>query len=249
MGPNILITGVSSGIGLGLAKELLRRGATVLGISRRTPAELLAHPRFVFRECDLSQLELIPAVIHELVSPGNLSDQGGDPRLNLAILNAGVLGKLQDMRDASLDELQQTMTINLWSNKVLIDELLRSQPGISQIVTISSGASQSGHRGWNGYCISKAALNMLTLLYARENPQVHFTALAPGIIDTEIQAAIRELPSRDEVPTIAYLKSLHHTAQMPDADQAASRILRVIEALPEHAESGDYVDVRQFQPA
>jgi NAD(P)-dependent dehydrogenase (short-subunit alcohol dehydrogenase family) len=35
MNMNILITGTSSGIGLGLALELLKRGETVLGISRR----------------------------------------------------------------------------------------------------------------------------------------------------------------------------------------------------------------------
>ena len=35
---NILITGVSSGIGEGLAREYLRQGATVWGLSRRCPA-------------------------------------------------------------------------------------------------------------------------------------------------------------------------------------------------------------------
>ena len=50
----MIITGVSSGIGLALSAEALRLGWCVEGIGRNAPALLTAHPRGSFTTCDLS---------------------------------------------------------------------------------------------------------------------------------------------------------------------------------------------------
>ena len=78
------------------------------------------------------------------------------------------------------------MKINVWSNKVICDWLLKSIPEIYQIVFMSSGAAVNGNRGWGSYSLSKATLNMLAKLYAAEAKQTHFSALAPGLVDTAI---------------------------------------------------------------
>ena len=90
-----------------------------------------------------------------------------------------MLGSLGDMSEAQLDDLKRVMDVNVWSNKTVLDALFARAFPVKQVVTISSGAAVNGNRGWRGYSISKAALNMLTRLYAAENPDTHFCARWP----------------------------------------------------------------------
>ena len=87
---------------------------------------------------------------------------------------------------------------------------------IDQVIAISSGASQSGSRGWNGYSLSKAALNMLVKLYAGERPETHFTSLAPGLIDTAMQDYLTNLPEDSRYAPLEVLKAAKGTPKMPD---------------------------------
>ena len=187
----IFITGASSGLGLALAEAYLNRGWTVYAVSRRTPDNLLSHHTFHHATLDLRDHNRTPGVIADLL--GDLD------HLDLAILNAGIMGRIEDMANTGLDELKEVMDVNVWANKTVIDSLFSEIETIDQIVTISSGASVNGNRGWSGYSVSKAALNMLTKLYAREHPDTHFCALAPGVIDTAIQEEIRKTPTRSAV--------------------------------------------------
>ena len=50
---SVLITGVSSGIGHGLADAYLRREARVFGVSRREPNDLIERSNFYFQQVDL----------------------------------------------------------------------------------------------------------------------------------------------------------------------------------------------------
>ncbi|MEC8209455.1 MAG: SDR family NAD(P)-dependent oxidoreductase, partial [Verrucomicrobiota bacterium] len=175
---NIFISGVSSGLGYGLTKVYLAKGHEVYGCSRRKPLDLVDQGLH-FAEIDLAEsmagrikfCKLIYGVLH----------------FDLVILNAGKLGQIRDMKEASLEDLRETMEINVWSNKWLLDCLFADERSVEQVVAISSGASQSGSRGWNGYSLSKSALNMLIKLYAGERSQTHFISLAPGLIDTAMQ--------------------------------------------------------------
>lgn len=234
---HVLITGVSSGLGEGLARAFLGRGSLVYGVSRREPEELREDPGFHFHLLDLTHFDSIGPALDELLS--------GVRRLDLVVLNAGVLGHIQDMREADLDSLRHTMDVNLWANKVVMDHLLEKGPALQQVVAISSGASLSGQRGWSGYGLSKAALNMLVKLYASEVPDVHFTALAPGLIDTAMQHYISEFPNPEKFPAVERLRRARGTEAMPDPVTAAERI---IDALPRilRLPSGSYADIREL---
>lgn len=137
------------------------------------------------------------------------------------------------------------MEVNVWANKWLLDRLFSESRRIEQVVAISSGASQSGSRGWNGYSISKAALNMLIKLYAGERPQTHFTALAPGLVDTAMQDYLTSLPGDLRYPPLNILKAAKGTDQMPDSESCARRL---IEAFPRllKLQSGVYADIRKL---
>ena len=231
----ILITGVSSGIGRGLALHYLTHGERVFGLSRRAPSDFAGLPGFAFRSADLSRFDGIVPAVTEL-----LRDVG---RLDLAILNAGVLGTISDVSDADLDSMRAVMDVNLWANKPVLDAAFARGRAVDQVVAVSSGAAVSGARGWNAYALSKAALNMLMALYAAERPETHFSALAPGLCDTAMQAHLRGLPDDARFPNVERLKKAAGTADMPGPEELAPRLAGAIRSLRKR-ESGRFWDLR-----
>lgn len=232
----VFITGVSSGIGHGLTAEYLEQGWEVFGVSRRTPD--FDNSRFHYQSLDVTDAAAVPSVLEKLLSE--------IPTLNHVILNAGVLGRVADMRDTTLDELKQTMDINVWSYKTVLDSLFAMKIQLDQVVTISSGAAVNGSRGWNGYSLSKAALNMLTQLYAAENDQTHFAAVAPGLVDTAMQDYLCGHPEDVRFPSLENLKSRRGTPEMPNPREAAKRLISVFQSLQTVCPSGGFVDIRQL---
>lgn len=132
--PRALVTGNSSGLGLGLSRALLERDYRVHGCSRRGCAALA--DRVVDVVCDLADLDAIGPALDQLLA--------GVDRLELVVLNAGILGEIEDMSRVSVDRLREIMDVNVWSNKVIFDWLLASDIAIDQIVAISSGAAVLG---------------------------------------------------------------------------------------------------------
>lgn len=233
----ILITGVSRGLGHGLAKACLERGDTVLGLGRKAATDLESQPNFHFAQADVADDEGCAAALDTLLRDLD--------RLDGVILNAGILGPIADMQDQSIDTMKDVMEVNLWANKTLLDLLLRCDLPITQITAISSGAAVNGNRGWGGYSLSKAALNMLVKLYAKEREDIHFSALAPGLVDTGMQEQIRALPGDSPFPSVIALKQAAGTDAMPDSVTAGRRVLAAIDRLPGLIESGEFADIRK----
>ena len=234
----VFITGVSSGLGKGLAEAHLDHGDRVLGLARRAPHALCAREGFRFTSCDLADAKQLGPSLGQLLE--------GVSGLDLVYLNAGILGEIKDMLEVSLDDLMQTMDVNLWANKRVIDALFATGLAVRQILTISSGAAVNGSRGWNGYSISKAALNMMTRLYAAELPETHFCALAPGLIDTAMQDYLCGMKPDARYEALGALRSSRGTDRMPQPRDAAETIIEKLDELKSRYESGAFVDIRNL---
>jgi NAD(P)-dependent dehydrogenase (short-subunit alcohol dehydrogenase family) len=234
---NILITGVSSGLGKGLADVYLADGHTVYGTSRHSPEDLCRHPQFHFLAADLSDAAATATAL-----PGFFKSVD---RFEVVFLNAGVLGQVRDLIDCPLDELKQQMDVNLWANKLVLDALRQADVTVGQVLALSSGAAVNGNRGWNGYSISKAALNMFTHLYAQEWQQPHFTAFAPGLVDTPMQDYLCDQVDAERYPSVQKLKAARGTANMPKPQEAARRIIEVLPKLKD-LPSGSFADIRKL---
>lgn len=226
----LFITGIGSGLGKALAEEALSRGYEVYAISRHLPEELEGRVKFV--STDLSQIERIYMHLSKLLQ--------GVKRLQLVILNAGILGKIKDMRAISLQEMEEVMKINLWANKVIIDALMDLEIKVEQLIGISSGAAKNCNRGWNAYSISKAGLNCMLKLYSWEMSETHIVSLAPGLVLTPM---LMEVMSQNEekFPSIERIKK----APKLTPEKAAEFIFDIIPKLRTF-ESGSFVDVRDF---
>lgn len=228
-----LITGTSSGLGYALAATLVQQGWQVFGCSRRD-----IHPQGIsHRKIDLTHYASLAEELEILIANAG--------HLDLLVLNAGILGEIRDLCDTPMDEAKRVMEINLWANKAVMDWLCHSDITVRQIVMISSGASVLGNRGWSGYSLSKAALNMLARLYSHELPDTHICALAPGIIDTPMMDYLCDEADADSYPALSRLREARGTSVMPTAEVAATQIIDVLPLLRKRP-SGDFVDIREL---
>jgi len=234
---NILITGTSSGIGYGLTLEFLKRGNQVWGISRRKASDLEKFANYQHLRLDLTASEKTKELI-----PGFLS---GRDDFDLVVLNAGILGEIKFMNDLTDEEMKEVMEINVWANKTLLDILFFLSVEIKQVVGISSGAALRSTPGWGSYSLSKAGLDMLMNIYAKEYPETHFCGFAPGLVDSEIQEYIYSIKDAEMYPSAKKLQEARFTDAMPDAVTAAPMLIAGMEKALNY-ESGSHVDVREM---
>lgn len=233
---NVFITGNSSGLGLGLTRRLLDQDAIVWGLSR-SGCPIHDNDGLRDRKVDLGNLNTLEQDLDRLLSDAL--------RLDLVVLNAGILGKIHAISETDVHDLEHMMRINVWANKVILDWLIERRLPVTQVVAISSGAAVNMNYGWGGYSLSKAALNNLIRLYAPEMPDTHLTALAPGLVDTAMQDYLCGEVDSDEFPSVEKLRDARGTGDMPDAETAAGTILGLLDKLRE-GDSGQFVDVRKF---
>ncbi len=234
MANKVLITGNSSGIGRGLSEHYLDEGREVYGISRRG-CDLQGKIQDI--RCDLADFEAVPTALASLLE--------GVDELELVVLNAGVLGEMRDLSETAMDSIRSVMEINVWSNKVILDWLLKSGIRVRQIVLISSGAAVNGSRGWGAYSLSKATLNMLTQLYAHEFPDTHLAALAPGLVDTAMQDFLcdPQKVDKDRYPSVQKLRNARGTSAMPKPREAGRLLAGAIPRLLQ-LPTGSFADIR-----
>lgn len=232
---NLFITGPSTGIGLGLARAWIGKGGTVYGISRSRPP--LESSALHWAAVDLGGDHPLEHTLSGLL-------EGARPEL--AVLNSAVFGPLADLRHTRVAELEAVLQVNLWGCKRVIDALLALPEPPRQVVAISSGAAVNGYKGWGGYCLSKAALNMLIQVYAAECPGVHFSALAPGLVHTAMQDQLAR-HTVEQSPVLQHLREARGTPRMPGPDVVAPLLLEAFERLLAEP-SGCFRDLRTFLP-
>jgi len=233
----ILVTGTSKGIGAALAAKYLEEDNEVYGISRSHNEKLDRNSNFHFLQMDISDFNHVKNKLPEFLD--------GLDGLEIMILNAGVLNEIKDLKDTTIEEIKKVMDVNVWANKLLIDLCFNKLEKIEQVVAISSGASVSGSRGWNAYSLSKATLNMLIDLYAKEHTHTHFSAIAPGIIDTGMQDYISGLPDTLDYPAVKRLKKAKNTPEMPKPEAVSGMLVSAFKKARNY-KSGSFLDVRDF---
>ncbi len=234
---NILITGTSSGIGYGLAQEFLKNGDKVWGMSRRDNSKLSGFENYHHLNIDLTDFGIV-----EKLAPAFLNKAG---YFDLVVLNAGILGEIKFMEETSVDEMKRVFEVNVWANKVLLDILFSLKVKIKHVVGISSGAALRSTPGWGAYSMSKAGLDRLMNIYANEYPNIHFSALAPGLVDTKMQDYICAIKETEKYPSAKTLQQARYTELMPDPVTAAPVLVKAMGKTRQY-ESGSHVDVREM---
>jgi NAD(P)-dependent dehydrogenase (short-subunit alcohol dehydrogenase family) len=199
-----VITGASRGLGAGLAQAFADEGVR-LGLCARTKPEVPHGASGITSSVDVSDADAVDRFTADVV------DQFG--RIDLWINNAGVLAPVGPLADAEPFELRRHIDTNIMGvlhGSATFARHVRSRPGGGVLVTMSSGAATRPYVGWAPYCASKAAIEMITEVIAREERTNGLTAyaLSPGLVDTDMQAYIRSLPS-GRFPEVDRFRRVH----------------------------------------
>ncbi|RZJ95139.1 MAG: SDR family NAD(P)-dependent oxidoreductase [Hymenobacter sp.] len=219
-----LITGASQGLGKALAEAILQRPDTqVLGISRHATIE---HPRYQHQPLDLSDIE---AVGHNL---GKIFAPRPDAQSLTLVNNAGTLGEIGYVGELPNEHFQFVFDLNVVAPAMLMNTFLSTYGHLGSIprtvLNISSGAAQRSVDGWAAYGASKAALNALSETAQKEQDLrgtgIRIWALAPGVVDTAMQAHIRTAEV-EQFSERAKFAGLYAEGQLQTPVAVAARIL------------------------
>jgi 3-oxoacyl-[acyl-carrier protein] reductase len=217
---NVIVTGGSRGLGLGIARKLVDAGYRVVAIARRESEELACAIRqteqarkgsLVFESFDLENTRDIPDLVKRL-----RKDFGSIYGL---VNNAGLgtSGVLATMRDS---EIQRLVHLNTVSPIILTKSVVRSMMarGGGRIVNVASIVSTTGYSGLSVYSATKAAIVGFTHSLAREvGPLgINVNAVAPGFVETDMTEGLGER-HRDQIARRSALRRLVGTDDVGDA--------------------------------
>jgi benzil reductase ((S)-benzoin forming) len=220
----VIVTGVSRGLGAALARVLLDKGLTVLGVGRSS-APGLEGERYRFATCDLSDVAGIDAAL----APAFGALAGLPPAWVCLVNNAATTEPLGVTSRHDGAAIQRSLAVNLGAPVALAALFLRAFQDASvarTIVNVSSGAARAAIAGSGLYCEAKAGLEMLTRVLATEQPDSNFRAvsLRPGVIDTDMQTLARE-QTEDVFPSVAMFRKFHSDRRLVAPDVAAAKIV------------------------
>jgi benzil reductase ((S)-benzoin forming) len=189
-----VVTGASRGLGAGVAARFAEAGV-LLGLCARhepIPPEAAARDGALTAAVDVTDAGAVDRFA------AAVADRFG--RIDLWVNNAGLLEPIAPLRDADPAGLEAHVRTNvlgvLYGSRAYARHA-RSRPGGGVLVNIGSGAATTPYPGWAAYCASKAAVDQLTRVVAAEETEAGLRAyaIAPGVVDTDMQALIRETPA------------------------------------------------------
>jgi len=181
------VTGASRGLGRGLVEAFRAEGHRVAACARHEPdlGDLTA-------DVDVTD----GAAVHAFAR--RVTDELGP--IALWVSNAGVLDPIAPVRSVDPAEFMANVEVNLLGVLHCAQAYLATGHARA-LVNITSGAAQRGYAGWAAYCAGKAGVDRLSEVLALEEPDVRVHAVAPGIVDTDMQAHIRA-QSEDVFPMV-----------------------------------------------
>jgi benzil reductase ((S)-benzoin forming) len=217
------ITGTSRGIGKALAEKLLQNEDNfVYGIARNN---FLLHDRYEHLRLDLANLELVKAFrFFEHKRAGKI----------VLINNAATIGEIFPLGECNNDDLIHTYNLNLISPSLLLNNFIAyysKSLSQKQILNISSGAGRRPISSWAAYCASKSALDMISQVADLEfkgKKDFQIWSVAPGIVDTTMQAEIRASNS-ENFPKHEQFVNYKTANKLSSPQHVAERLIDILE--------------------
>jgi 3-oxoacyl-[acyl-carrier protein] reductase len=215
---NVIVTGGSRGLGLGIACKLADAGFRAIAIARKESAELTAAIEqsgqpgsFHFAPFDLAEIDGIADLVKKL-----RKELG--PIYGL-VNNAGVSaeGSLAMMQNS---QMEQVVRLNTLSPMVMTKSVVRTMmaDGGGRIVNIASVVAFTGYKGLSVYSATKASLIGFTRSLSREVGRlgINVNAVAPGFVDTEMTRTLTP-EHRDQIVRRSALKRLVEVEDVANA--------------------------------
>lgn len=184
-----VVTGASRGLGAGLARRFAGAGLR-LGVCTRRAPEVpgAARDAVVSAEVDVTDADAVEDFARAVA--------GRFGRIDLWVNNAGVIEPIGPLAGADPAAVARAFDVNVLGvvhGTATFARHVAGRDGGGVLVNVSSGAAARPYAGWGPYCAAKAAVEQLTAVVAVEEAAhgLRAHAVAPGLVDTEMQATIR----------------------------------------------------------
>jgi 3-oxoacyl-[acyl-carrier protein] reductase len=213
--PVVLITGTRKGIGLALARHYLDRGYRVVGCSRR-PSDLRAE-RYTHHDLDVGDEAAVKRMMADV-----RTHLGG---LNALVNNAGVAAMNHALL-TPMEGVRRVLETNVAGTFLLCREgakLMRAAPG-GRIINMSTVAVPLRLEGEAIYAASKAAVEALTRILARELAPLKITcnAIGPTPIETDLIGGV----PREKIDRLLALQAIPRLGLVRDVANVIDFFLR-----------------------
>lgn len=239
-----IVTGHSRGLGAAIADNLLQRGLPVLGLARRENTQLAARfAKGLRQEClDLADST---ALLAWLEGPALREFLGGADKV-LLINNAGSLQPVGPLGTQDGRAIARSVALNVTAPLLLSNAVVAAAPAATEqrVLHVSSGVGRRPCAGWSVYCATKAALDHHARTAATDQvPGLIIASLAPGVIDTEMQAEIRASDAT-KFPSLQQFQALKRDGLLSSPADCANRLVGYV--LSERCRNGDIADLRDL---
>jgi 3-oxoacyl-[acyl-carrier protein] reductase len=222
---NVIVTGGSRGLGLGIARKLATAGYRVIAIARREDEQLTRAIRqnepgregsLHFRAFDLEDTSGIPGLVKQLRKEfGSIYGLVN----NAGLGTSGILATMHDKK------IQSLVHLNTLSPIILTKYVVRSMmaDGGGRIVNVASVVSFTGYSGLSVYGATKASVIGFTRSLAREvGPLgINVNAVAPGFVETDMTEGLGE----QERAQVVRRSALHRLVEAEDVGNAVEFLL------------------------
>ena len=179
---NILITGVSRGLGYITAKNLLDTGYNVYGVGRTINDELINHPNFKHIQIDLQNCNELETLLK--------SEIGNSIPLHGFINNAAIAYD-DIITNMDIDKLKSMYDVNVFSPFIITKFAIRNMiynKIMGSIVHISSISVHTGYNGLSMYASTKGSLEAFSKNTAREwgRKGIRSNCIVAGFMETDM---------------------------------------------------------------
>lgn len=226
---NVLITGISKGLGLKTSESLLRNGWTVYGISRSKTEELnellLQYPdKLKWLKYDLGDAEKIRQIIFK--------DWIGLDTPIHGLVNNAAMAYDDIVTNLNLDSLEKMYRVNVFTPMMLTKFVIRQMllhHTKGSIVHVSSISVHTGYKGLSMYASTKGALEAFSKNTAREWGEVgvRSNCLVAGFMETEMSSSLSDnqknrIYQRTSLKKPVHVNSVAETIKFLLSDEANS---------------------------
>jgi benzil reductase ((S)-benzoin forming) len=247
-----IVSGHSKGLGAAIAAHLLAQDIAVLGLARqRNEALAQQYPALLKQAAlDLGDNRALDAWLHTPALRDFLGEAHTVPHTVLLINNAGTVQPVGPLARQDSSRLAAAIALNVGAPLMLAAAFAAASEGAAdrRIMHISSGAGRNAYAGWSVYCASKAALDQharaVALDAALETPpSLRICSMAPGIVDTGMQAEIRA-SDESAFPMKAKFETLKRDGHLATPQATAAQLVEYL--LSDRFGTAPVADVRQL---